>query len=237
MSLKIRACLMMLALAASLPAVTVGQIDTFQDGTTMGWHVPGASPNPPANVPNGGPTGAGDAYLQLVATGVAGPGGRLAVLNTSQWTGDYLTAGITAIRMDVNNFGPDDLFLRLLFEDFDMPGPPANLALSANAIFVPANSGWMTILFPISPSDLVVDTFGTVTGALMETDTLRIFHNPQPTFPGPGVGIPLVNATLGVDNMSATAAIPEPGTVALLSGGLLLLIGRHCRFKRDRNTQ
>jgi hypothetical protein len=129
--------------------------------------------------------------------------------------------------MDVNNFGPEDLHLRLLFEAFSMPGPPDHLALSANAVVVPANSGWTRIQFPITPADLVIDTFGTVTGALTDMDTLRIFHNPDPTFPGPGVGIPTVNVTLGVDNI--TALVPEPGTVWLLAGGLLAFLARFRR--------
>jgi hypothetical protein len=62
------------------------------------------------------------------------------VLNDDQWTGDLLSAGIGALRMSVNNFGPDDLYLRLLFEDFEGPGPPANLALTARPIVVPAGS-------------------------------------------------------------------------------------------------
>jgi hypothetical protein len=37
-------CLFVLAVAGSLPGVTIGQIDTFQDGTTMGWFVPGRVP-------------------------------------------------------------------------------------------------------------------------------------------------------------------------------------------------
>jgi hypothetical protein len=228
MHVHVRACLLVLLLAASLPAVTIGQVDDFQDGTTMGWFVPDpTNPNPPANEPNGGPSGAGDAYLRLIATGNVGPGGRLAVLNESQWAGDYLGAGVRFIDMDVNNFGPDDLDLRLLFEDFAGMGPPANLALSANAVHVPAGSGWTRVRFPVSPADLVVETFGTVTGALMNTDTLRIFHNPDPTFPGPGVGIPRVNVTLGVDNI--TAAVPEPGTITLLIGGALIFLARSRR--------
>jgi hypothetical protein len=54
--------------------------------------------------------------------------------------------------------------------------------------------------------------FGNVTGALAGVDILRIIHNPDPTFAGPGVGIPPVNAVLGVDNITAAAAIPEPAT-------------------------
>ena len=231
MFVTIRVCFVVLAIAVPLSAVTVGQIDDFQDGTTMGWFVPGASPNPPANVPTGGPGGAGDAYLQLVATGGAGPGSRLAVLNVDQWGGNYLASGITAIQMSVNNFGPEDLHLRLLFEDFpDAPMmPPDNLALSANAIVMPAGSGWMTILFPVTAADLVGGGLGTVLGALIDVDTIRIFHNPAPEFPGPGVGIPTVNATLGVDNIHA---VPEPGAIWLLGGGLMAVVG----WRRGRTT-
>jgi len=42
-------------------------------------------------------------------------------------------------------------------------------------------------------------------------------------YDGPGIGIPAVNATLGVDNI---AAIPEPGTMWLAAGGALLLLAR-----------
>jgi hypothetical protein len=149
------------------------------------------------------------------------------VLNESQWSGDYPGLGITGIRMQVNNFGPDNLYLRLLFEDFAGPGPPQNLALSAQPVVVPAGSGWITVLFPIQPNDLVAYQFGTVAGALSGADTLRIFHNPNPTFPGPGAGIPPVTAVLGVDNI--TAVVPEPGVIGLVGAGLLLLGFRRLR--------
>jgi hypothetical protein len=212
-------------------AVTLGQVDTFEDGTTMGWYVPGASPNPPANVPAGGPQGPGDAYLQLQANGIAGPGGRLSVLNDAQWTGNYLSAGVTVIRMNVNNFGPEDLHLRLLFETFTAPGPPTNLALSADAIFVPAGSGWMTVDFPITPDDLVVETLGTVIGALSDTGVLRIFHNPNPSFPGPSGGIPTINVTLGVDNITA---VPEPWILLQVAVGLLSVLFARSWSRRNR---
>jgi hypothetical protein len=227
MSLHSRSCLILLASAALLPAVTIGQVDTFEDGSTMGWMVPGQSPSPPVTVENGGPLGLGDAFLRLTALGGAGAGSRLSVLNEAQWSGDYLGLGITGIRMQVSNLGPDDLYLRLLFEDFAGPGPPRNLALSAQAVIVPAGSGWVTVLFPIQPNDLLAYQFGTVVGALSGADTLRIFHNPDPAFPGPGAGIPPVTAVLGVDNI--VALVPEPGGVALVGGGLLLLVFRRIR--------
>ena len=66
------AALLTLFLAAghSASAIMIDQIDDFQDGTTAGWsHGNPSSPNPPANVPTGGPAGEGDAYLQNVSIG------------------------------------------------------------------------------------------------------------------------------------------------------------------------
>jgi hypothetical protein len=95
--------------AAAIPITA----DDFEDGTTMGWFVGDPThPAPPVNIATGGPAGAGDNYLQLVATGGGGAGGRLAVLNDAQWARDYLAAGIKAIVMAVNNFGPDEVTLR-----------------------------------------------------------------------------------------------------------------------------
>lgn len=205
--------------ASALPIT----IDTF-DTDTMNWFVPGPSPNPPAHVATGGPAGAGDGYLSLTANGSNDAGGRLAALNATQWTGDFRAAGINAIEMDVFNFGPDDLTLRLLFEDFDGPGPPVNLALTLDDIFVPANSGWTKIVFDLSSSNLSA-LIGSVEGALSNVDVLRIFHNPDPAFPGPGIGIPIVTTVLGVDNI---AAIPEPAT------GVLLLLGATAIVRRGR---
>src|SRR5215217_6443564 len=103
MLMRLSACLFALAFALPLSAVTIGQVDTFADGTTMGWFVPGMSPNPPINEPTGGPAGVGDGFLQLRSSGLEGSGGRLAVLNPIQWAGDYTAAGVTAIQIDVNN--------------------------------------------------------------------------------------------------------------------------------------
>ena len=63
------------------------------------------------------------------------------------------------------------------------PGPPTNLALTADVVHVPAGRGWRTVEFAITPLDLVA-LAGTASGALMNTDVLRIFTTPPLIFRG-----------------------------------------------------
>lgn len=189
-------------------AVTLGQIDTFQDGTTQNWAIGAITPVTPVNVPMGGPAGAGDAYMLLTAVGNGSPNvaRRLSVINETQWAGNYLAAGVNAITMSVNNLGADPLFLRLLVADAGVQGviPPSDIAISTNPVFLPAGSGWTSVVFPISPANLTA-LAGNVQTALTNAAELRIFHNPNPTFPPP-----VVVASLGVDNITAVrqAALP-----------------------------
>jgi hypothetical protein len=211
-------------------AVTIGQIDTFGTGTA-GWIAPDpGNPNPPTTA-LGGPGGGTDAYLRLVANGgIFAPelaGSRLTVLNEAQWTGNYLSASIGAIGMDVNNFGPADVSLRLLFESMPVPGPPVAIAFSTNPIVVPAGSGWTHIVLPITPGSLTAP-FGSVTTALTNTTVFRLFHNPNAAFGGPNNGPPTISDTFGVDNITAIG-VPEPSAWFLLAGGLLTL---RARFRR-----
>jgi hypothetical protein len=126
--------------------------------------------------------------------------------------------------MDVRNFASTELFLRLLFVEFNPMMEPVSAAFSSEANFVPALSNWHAIEFDISPSALtaVPVPFLPVASpvrSLSNTVELRIFHNPQPFF-APGMN-PAVLGNLGVDNITA-AAIPEPSSWMLIGGGLLL---------------
>jgi hypothetical protein len=208
-----------LSLGLAVPAsaaVTLGQVDTFEDGTTQGWTVNllglGVHPAPPANVATGGPGGADDNFLLLTAFGGSGPGSRLTAANLNQWAGNYLSAGVGTITMSVNNLGASDLSLRLLFEDPAL-GPPENEAISTEAILVAAGGGWRNIVFRVTPADLTAID-GSVTNALSGTTVLRLYHSTAAGFPGePAAGL------LGVDNIRALAAIPEPGTWASMIVG------------------
>lgn len=196
--------------AAPARAVSLGQSDSFEDGSTQAWRAGPAHPLPPTVISTGGPGGAGDAYLRVQAIGGAGPASRLAVENNVQWTGDYIAAGVTALTLDAFNFGPADLSLRLLFDGSD--GTNFARAWSTTAVLLPAGSGWQPLRFAITPADLTVEGGGSVTLALTQTYSIRLFHGTASDFPG-GV----VAATLGIDNVTA---VPEPAAGLLMALGL-----------------
>ena len=240
--LRVVVLLALTSLTASTALAAPLTIDDFEEGTTEGWIVGDpvntSHPNPPENIPTGGPAGVDDAYLQIQATGGDGPGSRLSVQNFSQWTGDF--TDVTAIGMDVNNFGPEDLTLRLLFVNFaEMEAVPPDVAWTLDPVIVPAGSGWNDVLFSLSLANLFAP-FGTVADALADVDELRIFHNPNPSFGGPGVGAPAVVATLGIDNIGVvanTTPIPEPASVLLMLAGLGAGARKMIRGKRGEQNQ
>ena len=118
-------------------AVTVGQVDDFQGGTTQGWLEGAISPNPPTNVPDGGPLGVGDNYLQNVSSGGFGAGSRQVMFNLVQWSGDYVTAGVTRIEADMANFGATALSMRIAIEG----GAPLGRYGSTSAVNLTPQTG------------------------------------------------------------------------------------------------
>jgi hypothetical protein len=216
--LRLAACALIAGLASArgAAAVTLGQVDDFEDGTTQGWIINllgFGGGTPPANVPDGGPGGAGDSFLLLTSNGTPGPGGRLVAINASQWSGDYLAAGVTGISASVRNLGATDLALRLYFAD-PTTGSPTNEAISTDAILLPTGGAWTDVVFPILPDDLTALT-GSVEAALSGATQLRLLHSALAVFPPNAI-----TAQLGVD---AISAIPEPGAGALLGLGLAAL--------------
>jgi hypothetical protein len=201
----------------SAQAVAIGQIDDFEDGTTQGWMVNllgmGSHPAPPANVPTGGPNGAGDSFLQLTGVGGVGSCNRLVAVNLAQWAGDYTAAGISIITVDLINLGSADLDIRLYLEN-PMGGPPTDDAVT-DAFFLPAGGGWTSATFNVTAGALNVLN-GDLNTLLSNVTALRIIHGPAVEFPpAPVVGV------LGVDNI--TAALPEPSSVLLLGLGIAAL--------------
>ncbi|MEE9297340.1 MAG: hypothetical protein V3W34_20570 [Phycisphaerae bacterium] len=176
-------------------AVTCGQVDDFQGGTTMGWTEGAISPNPPSNVPDGGPLGAGDAYLLNVSTGGFGPGSRLVMFNQAQWAGNYLATGVTRIEADMANLGTTPLSMRIAIE-----GNLGQRYSSSTAVVLPADGRWRHVSFELTTADLTIVGGATSIGdVLADVQTMRILSAAA----GPSWSGDAIAATLGVDNIAA----------------------------------
>ena len=188
-------------------AVVLGQIDTFQDGTLQNWDagLGGIEPPfPPVVIPDGGPGGVGDHYMQI--TGIGGlpnPGSKVSVVNRNlQWAGNYLAAGVNVITLSLKNTGATDLVIRLSIGDVAVGSvPPLNIAVTKDSVVLPVGGGWVTATFHLTPSRMAAAR-GNVPTALTNAGELRIMHNPNPTFPPPEK-----LGQLGVDNVKASAAV------------------------------
>ncbi|MDA0767428.1 MAG: PEP-CTERM sorting domain-containing protein [Verrucomicrobia bacterium] len=188
-----------LAIAPASAVVTVGQIDDFQDGTTQGWTNTASMTNPPINQANTGPTGLGD---NVLFSAVGGSPDTFSIVNSSQWAGDYVAAGITTITLDINNLGPNNLSLGILLNGG---------AAGTTSVSVPSGSGWVT-----RSIDLSTLLFGSPTN-LSAVSSIELVSLQ-------GGAVTSVGALdVYVDNIRA---VPEPSTallacVALTTAGLL----------------
>ncbi len=198
------------ACPALAPAsIVLGQIDDFQDFTEMNWGG-GALPY---NVPTDGPGGVGDAYLEVTSTGTGGSGSRLGTFNDFQWTGDYITAGVTGIDLDMRNPGNVALEMRILL----LFGAGGHFT-SAVPVVVPPDNQWHNYYLGLTPADLAaVDGGFNANATLSNVPRLLLRHDPGT--PSGINGAPAIAAILGVDNITA---VPEPSTALLLAllGGL-----------------
>ncbi len=206
-------------------------VQDFEDGTTQGWTAGGGPiggvPLAPPTVVSGGAGGADDDFLQVTATGSAGPGSRLAAINPSAWAGNYSSAGLTTIGMDLRNFGATDLYIRLLIEDLtDLP--QARYAIT-DALFLPAGGDWTDASFSVAAADLIA-LEGDVAAILSSVTHLRILGSADPNWLFAPGNQPPVNAILGVDNITPNVfadggnggnEVPEPSTAWLVALGLL----------------
>ena len=170
--------------------ITIGLVSDFQTGTTQGWVSGGPNPNPPTVLLNG--HGPGDHALLVVGTGSSGPGGRLVTFNRLEWTGDYLSAGVTSISMDLNNVGNTELDIRLA-----VTGPGGPFSTSASAL-LPAQKVWTTFVFPVDVADWVSTGGFNLNATLSAVSHLRILNSPTPAF------IAIIEAgDLLIDNITA----------------------------------
>ena len=185
----------LLALSDDAAGIGFGQLDTFQDGTTANWQEGSTSPNPPTNVASGGPSGAGDRFLQNVSGG-GGAGSRMIMFNNAQWTGNYNAAGVDRITAQMVNFGPGTLHMRVALRG----GSGGTIYGSSVATELPPDGIWRSVVFDLNDTALTNigggDTIEQVLGSVTEMRILSAIGGPAFT------GDP-VTATLGVDNIMA----------------------------------
>ena len=203
---------LLIATPLTVNALSLGQIDGFQDGTTQGWGV-GAGTQP-SNIPSNGPAGATDHYLQYTSNGGGGTDSKLIIFNQSQWQGNYTNAGITGISLELKNFGSSTLSMRLAFFVNRTTGFSATTPFS-----LPADGNWHQAFFALTSANFTPigspGTFNSLLGNF--TGQFRILDSASPAIEGDAIA-----STIGVDDIQA---IPEPSTFKLVSVALLALMG------------
>jgi hypothetical protein len=193
----------LISVAPSAEGVTLGQIDDFENGLLGNW---AGDVQSVTNVTTGGPAGAGDNFLQISANGMQGPGSRLVAYNTSQWTGNYTVAQITAIAMDARNLGANAIHLRFAFGDGS--AIPTWFA-STNPIILSAGSAWQQVSFSLSAMTRVSGTT-TLETALTNVQAIRVLSSVDlPQVGGGGARGDAILGTLGVDNITAAGATTD----------------------------
>ena len=180
--------------APAFGAITFGQLDDFQNGTTLGWDEGAASPNPPTNVSSGGPRGQGDRFLQNVSAGGASAGGKMVMFNGDQWAGDYNAAGVTRVDAWLANLGQTPLFMRVAV----LSG--TSVYASAQAVELAPDGAWRRVTFDLTSAALAkVEGTDTLAAALSHVLSLRLLSaEAGPTHMGDGVA-----GTLGADDIRA----------------------------------
>ena len=200
--------------SAALATPTLFQVIDFQSGSNQGWVNGGAAPDP-VNMDDGGPLGQGDSYLRVTANGGGGPLSRLVVLNTNQrWTGDFASAGVTTVGMDLKNFGTEPLSMRVAFRETG-----GTWYASTTPFTLAADGAWHPAAFDLRNAGIVPSTGTTpVATGLTRVGEFRILHNESIDYKGAAV-----SSAFGVDNI---AALPEPAGAAAAAALLPLLARR-----------
>ncbi len=192
-------------------AVTVGSTDTFT-GSLDSWQKGISNPTYLSLVASGGPAGAGDSYMQSVADG-GGSFGKLTVFNQNQWNSNYVTDGVTSIRMDLLNSGSVPLQVRLGLRNSVGAGYISTIPFALGT-----GGGWQTADFPVTEAALTtVGAPGDFSSFLSSGFALRILHATSTA----NLNGSVVVSTIGVDNITA---VPEPSMVMVVGFGALGLM-------------
>ncbi len=219
-NLAILACGLFL-IARPANAIVNGQLDNFEDGTTMGWA------GDMLQVKTGGPAGAADHYLELTADG-AGSGGRLTTFNLQQWLGNYIAQSVNTIQIDLRNESTTTLSIRVAFKSQNLMNSPGYLSAP---VILAVGSGWQHFSISIAAANMIAIGGPAAYNTFFSTGIgdARIINEAGAT----DLNGDFVVGQLGIDNIHA---VPEPASAALLTGGLLLFaVGCFARLREPRS--
>jgi|GEM_PF-1942379 len=179
----------------------------------------------------------GNPYLKIAADGDGALGKMITFNQTSEWTGDYMSASVTGIRLDIANMSDfDNVHLRIALGNRASPQQPGGTWwISNTATLIPINSSWSNVFLPITESDMIV--IGNLNGESDNDSFADTFSNIQSIRILSAVVLdsPIGDEFFGdvlVDNI---ALVPEPSTLPLigLGAGMLLL---HRRKKNQSRS-
>lgn len=186
--------------AGGAMGISLGQFDDFEDGTTMSWQQGAPSPNQPMVLTEGM-----NEYVQNISNGGGGPGSRMAMYNRAQWAGDYLSAGVSSISLDIRNAGASPMNIRLAFQ-----GIGGSRAATNAAVALAVGDGWTSVTFDLADMTVVAgaDSLADIMSSVFE---FRIISADAVGFHADPIA-----AVLDVDNIRA---IPAPGGAVVLAFG------------------
>jgi hypothetical protein len=220
-----------IALATStspVHAITVGMIDDFSAATNLGWS--GSTVTAAADA---GPLGAGDYAAEVTGGG----GSRVVVYSQAipapddgpddlRWTGNFTSAGVKKISLDVRHANVTPLALRIGIgaNGFVMSGGvngSGDTYVTNYSLTVPGDNLWHTLEFPVEAVNFVPSQGNTTAipnpaAALTDVSHFRIIHNSAAgDFRGAFGPLPFF-----MDNIRAIG-IPEPASAPLLAAAAI----------------
>lgn len=215
----------MMVLSAPASGSSVFVISTFDAGSD-GWQ--------PWDTSSAGGLSPGNPYLSVDADGSGVKGKAITFNPTAEWTGNYLAAGITEVRLDIANMSEfDTVQLRVAVGNRASPMQSGGTWwVSLLPVTIPTSSGWSQASLSLKEADLVrvgneMGELGTDTYAETFSD-IRNIRILSANLPLGAIGDEFIG-TVAMDNISLI--VPEPSTPLMfgLCVGLGLLRRRFTR--------
>jgi hypothetical protein len=210
----------LLASPSAALGITLGQVDTFENGAVAGWAVV----NPTLQI--NGPAGSADHYVQ-VSSGASGQQSNLQMFNQSQWLGNYLAAGVTGVEMDLKNLnftGADSI--RIAIREGTASSITSGYS-STIAFNLPVDGQWHHAIFSLAAGSLTgINSPQPLASDLANVVNFGILSSVSPST----MGDPITLGSLGVDNIHA---LPEPSSISILLSGIVgIALLRRRRIQR-----